>query len=317
MAYPLIIDADPGIGDAIAIAAALLDPEIDLIGLTGVAGRVRAEQSTKNLLSIVALLDPAKWPRIGQGSGETPLLPVDSGLFAHDLDGPDGFGNFEPYDVDTADRTEADKLICDLVNSAPNEVTLLTLGPLTNVQLAMGRDPELLSKLRSLICMGGSVSVGGDVTPAAEFNFFADPDAARTVLTKPATTTVVPLDVVSRVQFTLDQFDRLKLDPHRRRGRLFNSLLPYFFRAHHERLGKEAICIGELAALAAVTSPRYFESERSRVDIETAGELTRGMSVFDRRGVAHYDTNVDVLIEVDAQGVIDRFAHVVRGTSQS
>lgn len=313
MAYPLIIDADPGIGDAIAIATALLDPEIDLIGLTATAGRVTADQSMRNLQSIVALLDPPKWPRLGQGEGERPPLPMDSGLFAYELDGHSGFGDFEPYDVQTADRVEADKLIVDLVNAAPNEVTLLTLGPLTNVQRAIGRDPELLGKLRELVCLGGSVAVGGDVTPAAEFNFFADPDAARSVIRQPATSTIVPLDVVCRVQFTLDQFDRLKLDPHRRRGQLIHKLLPYFFRAHHEKLGRESICLGELAALAAVTSPRFFERERTRVDVETVGQLTRGMTVFDRRGVAHYGTNIDVLTEVDAQGVIDRFASIMRG----
>ena len=116
MSYPVIIDADPGIGDAIAVASAILDPEIDLIGLTGVAGRVTAEQATRNLQSVVALLDPPKWPRLAEGTGERPLLPHHSGTFAHDLDGPNGLGNFAPYDVDTADRTEADKLLVDLVH---------------------------------------------------------------------------------------------------------------------------------------------------------------------------------------------------------
>lgn len=312
MSYRVIIDADPGIGDAVAIMTALLDPEIDLVGLTAVAGRVTVEESMRNLLSIIALLDPPKWPRLGFGSGEKPGLPVDSGPFAHDLDGPGGFGDFEAYDVETADKNDADKVIVELVNATPNEVTLVTLGPLTNIQRALGRDPELLTKVRGLICLGGSYSVGGDVTPAAEFNFFADPEAAHAVVCQPGPTTIVPLDVTGHVQLTFDQFDRLKVDPHRRRGRLLNSLLPYYFRAHHQKLGREAICVGELAALAAITSPRFFCRERARVAIETGGLLTRGMSVFDRRGVPHYETNVDVLTEVDAQGVIDQFARVVR-----
>lgn len=312
MTYPLIIDSDPGIGDAVTILSALLDTEIDLLAVTSVAGRVSVDQATRNIQSVIALLDPPKWPRIGHGAGDPPLLPPDSGLFAHDLDGPGGLGSFQAYDVEMADPTEADKLMVDLVRSAPNEITLVTLGPLTNVQRALGRDPEFLTQLRGLICLGGSVTAGGDVTATAEFNLFSDPESARTVLTMPATTTLVPLDVVSRVQFTLDQFDRLKLDEHTRRGRLLGSLLPYFFRAHHEKLGRESVCLGELAALAAVTSPRFFERERMRIDVETSGELTRGMAVLDRRGVAPYEANIDILTEIDAQGVIDRFAHVMR-----
>ena len=312
MTRKLIIDADPGIGDALAVTAALLDPEIDLVALTGVAGRVSGEQATRNLQAVVALLDPPKWPRLGQGDGEPVLTPADDYPDPELLNGPGGLGDFSAYDAEPADRIESDKLLADLVRANPNEVTLLTLGPLTNVHRATGRDPQFLELVGEVICLGGSVSHGGDVTPAAEFNIFGDPEAARHLIRSRSTVSLMPLDVTASVRLTLDQFDRLKGDPDTRLGRLLDLVVPFYFRSHHQHLGREAICVGELAALAAVTTRRLFERERMRLDVETTGDLTIGQTVFDRRGVPHHETNVDVFTEVDAQGVVDHLARLAK-----
>lgn len=313
MPTKLIIDADPGIGDALAVTAALLDPDIDLIGLTGVAGRVSGERATRNLQAVVALLDPPKWPRLGLGVGEKVVAPSDGGWNPEVLNGAGGLGDFQAYDAEPADRIESDKLLCDLVRANPHEVTLLTLGPLTNLHRATGRDPQFFELLGELVCLTGSVSHGGDVTAAAEFNAFADPEAARHVLRSRTTISMLPLDVVESVHLTLDQSQRICPDENTRLGRLLSLLLPFYFRSHRQHLGREVICVGELAALAAVTARRFFERDRMRVDVETSGELTTGMTVFDRRGVAHHETNVDVLSEVDSQGVVDHFARLARG----
>ena len=310
VATKLIIDADPGIGDALAVTAALLDPEVDLIALTGVAGRVSGQQATRNLQAVVALLDPPKWPRIGRGEGGPAITPADDRPDPVLLNGEGGLGEFQAYDAEPADRTESDKLLADLVRANPNEVTLLTLGPLTNLHRATGRDPQFLELVGEVVCLGGAVACGGDVTAAAEFNIFADAEAARHVLRSRSTVTMLPLDVSDGVTLTLDQFDRLNADPNTRLGRLLGLLLPYYFRAHHQYLGQESVCVGELAALAAVTARRLFSRERMRVDVETSGELTAGATVFDRRGVAHHETNVDVFDEADTQGVIDHFARL-------
>src|SRR5690606_8687442 len=131
-------------------------------------------------------------------------------------------------------RHESAKLMIDLVRTDPNEITLLTLGPLTNLELACERAPEFLSLLRGLICLGGSVAVGGDVTAAAEFNIFADPEAAKTVLLSPATKTLVPLDVSGRPVLTFEQWDRLQANSDSPLGRFLGQVLPFSFRAHHE-----------------------------------------------------------------------------------
>ena len=223
------------------------------------------------------------------------------------LNGQSGLGDFEGYDVDTADRIDSAKLLIDLARDAPGQITVLTLGPLTNVHRALQLHPELPSQLREIIVLGSWITGGGDVTPAADFNMFADPAAARAVLQAPATTTLVPLDVCRGTTMTLDQLDRLPIDPHTRLGRLLDQLLPFWFRAHHQQLGRESIRLDELVALSLVRHRRLFETERVAADVETAGELTRGMVVFDRRRDIPDQPNVDLATQLDSQGVRDYF----------
>ena len=308
----LFIDADPGIGDALAITAALLDPEIDLIGLSGTAGRFDGDTSTANLQSILALLDPPKWPRLGQGVGDCPVPPMDGYPDAKLLNGQSGLGDFAGYDAEPADRIDAAKLLNDLAGEHPGDIVLLCLGPLTNLHRAMRLNPNLPSQLREIVILGGWVSGGGDISPAADFNFFADPESAKAVLAAKATTTLVPLDVCRGTTMTLDQLDRLPIDSHTRLGRLLDQLLPYWFRAHHEQLGRESIRLDELVALAMVRHRRLFDTERLVADVETQGDLTRGMVVFDRRDGSIEQPNVDVATHLDSQGVRDYFMSLLK-----
>ena len=308
----LFIDADPGIGDALAITAALLDPEIDLIGLSGTAGQFDGDTSTANIQSILALLDPPKWPRLGQGSGEVPVPPMDGYPLPQSLHGESGLGDFAGYDAEPADRIDAAKLLIDLVRDNVGEITLLCLGPLTNLHRAMQLHPELPMQLREIIVLGGWVTGGGDVTPAADFNFYADPEAAHALLEARATVTLVPLDVCRGTTMTLDQLDRLPLDPHTRVGRLLEQMLPFWFRAHHQQLGRESIRLDELVALAIIRHRRLFDTERFVAAIERQGELTRGMIVLDRRGTTSDQPNVDVATHLDAQGIRDYLVSLLK-----
>jgi inosine-uridine nucleoside N-ribohydrolase len=310
----VIIDADPGIGDAIAIALAMFDPEIDLVGLTTTSGCVSGKDATRNAQVIVELLDSPKWPRLGECEVDVRRLGKnvsgDEALNLMALNGPHGLGDLQSIASDLHNRRESAKLMIDLVKSSPHEITLLTLGPLTNVEMAGDRAPEFLSLLKGIVCLGGSVQVGGDVTPAAEFNMWMNPQAARNVLVSAATKMLVPLDVSHRAVLTFDQYDRLR--PGGRLGELFSHLLPYAFRAHHEQLGLEGIRLQEVVALSIISRPRLYSSRMMAVDVETSGELTRGMTVFDRRGVQRWQKNVEVVTEIDVQGVIDYFSEVVR-----
>lgn len=312
MPQKLIIDADPGIGDALAIAAALADPELDLLALTAVGGCVSPTQAGRNLQAIVETLDPPKWPRIGvghpgrrfQGTDESHATPEWQQL-QQSLNGPAGLGEWHPAAAELHHTKDAVKLMIELSRQYPNEIVLLTTGPLTNVELACDMDAEFLARLKGLVCLAGAVSAPGDVTPTAEFNVHADPDAARVVLRFPATKTLVPLDVSQRAVLTFEQFDRLGLSDATASGRLLLQLIPFALRAHHQHLGIEGMRLADMTALAAVARPHQFHRTTMSVDVEVDGELTRGMTVFDRRANPTWRTNIDVLGDIDPQSILD------------
>jgi len=306
--HKLIIDADPGIGDAVAIALASLDPEIELLAVTATAGCVTGKQATRNIQAVLGLLDPPKTPRLGACDERIATAELTYGgtdIRWDRINGPKGLGDWEPQVADLYDPTEASKLLIDLVKEHPNEITLLTLGPLTNVELAADKSRGFLDGLREIVCLGGSVEVGGDVTAAAEFNMYVNPVAARTVLRSRIAKTLVPLDVCRKVSITVSQYERFMAGLSGPAKELFERLLPYAFRASHEVFGIEGLALNEVVALAAVTRPDLFGRTAMAVNVETTGELTRGMTVFDRRGQRQWQANIDVLRTADAQGVLD------------
>lgn len=314
MAQKLIIDADPGIGDALAITLALLDPEIDVLAITATAGRVSGLAASRNIQSIVELLDPPKWPRLGCADKNPFVGESPSGMGVFDmscLDGPAGLGDLDFPVADLHRPHESAKLMVELVRNEPNEITLLTLGPLTNVEMACERAPDFLDLLNGIYCLGGSIQAGGDITAAAEFNVFANPIAARTVLRSPATKTLVPLDVSSKAVLTFDQFNRVLPDCQSRAAEAVRQLISYALRAHHEQLGLEGVPLHEIVALAAVMRSQFFKRQTMAIDVETAGNLSRGATIFDRRGVRQWHSNIDVVHHIDPQGVLDYFTELI------
>lgn len=308
LSQKIIIDADPGIGDALAIFCALIDPAFEVVGLTATAGSVSGVRATRNIQSIVELMDPPLRPRIGGASCDgLPVQPPDAGA----LDGAHGMGDFEPPEIDLHNRRDSAKLIIDLVRDAPNEVTILTLGPLGNIARAFELSPDLPGLINRIVCLGGSVNAGGDVTATAEFNIWAAQVAAQSVLRSPATKTLVPLDVSNRVVLAPKDVSGIRPVPSEATT-VVESMLQYFLRAHRQHLGIEGIRLNAVAALASISGPDLFESRPMSVDVETAGELTRGMTVFDRRGIQSWQSNIDVLTGIDYLGVADYFVQVIR-----
>jgi inosine-uridine nucleoside N-ribohydrolase len=302
----LIIDADPGIGDALAILAALLDPDLDLLAVTAVAGTVSAKDANRNVHGLLARIDPPKWPRTGIATElAEPDHPQSAFPQLTKMHGPTGMGEFD-FPVAELHRVhDSAKVLTDLVKQYPNSITLLTLGPLTNVAAALERTPEFLQMLGSLVCLGGAIETGGDATPVAEQNLFFDPEAARKVLRSPATKTLVPLDLTDLVEMTIDQFTRIMGDSTSPTAKFLHELIPYGFRASHHCMGRECMRPRELVALAAIARPNLFKSDPHSIDIETQGRLTSGMSISDRRRFIRSQPNIEVLTEVDSQGVFD------------
>ncbi|WP_254507629.1 nucleoside hydrolase [Anatilimnocola floriformis] len=298
MPRKVIIDCDPGIDDAIALTMALFDPRLEVLAVTAVAGNVSAEQATRNVQAIIEQLDPPRYPRLGAASEG--LAMVDN----RQLFGEDGLGNAGFVSSQLARQHPAEKLICDEVRAAPGEVTLVCLGPLTNIAAALAREPQLISMLGRLVIMGGSVNGVGNVTSAAEYNIYFDPHSARQVFRSPTTKTLIPLDVTTQVTWSLDLLDQLPAETTRA-GNLLRKTLPFLFRTYRREMGLEGIHLHDAVAMAAVVHPELFTTRDMTGDVETAGELTLGATVFDRRGIAHNRGDMEVAMEVDAAGVSD------------
>jgi len=300
MARKVILDVDPGIDDALAIALALLDPRLEVVAITAVGGNVSPERATRNVQMVVEQLDPPRLPRIGMASAPDDGLPVDG----RHLFGLDGLGGSEFAVAERQHLHPSEKVICDEVRAAPNAVTLVALGPLTNIARAFVRDPELPALVGRLVMMGGTVSGPGNITPAAEFNIYCDPNSARAVFRSPSTKTLVPLDVTNRVVLSYDLFNQLP-DESTRVGRFLHTILPPAFRNYRQQFGLEGIHVHDTVALCSLVRPELFTTSEMAGDVETAGELTTGMTIFDRRRVPSWRHNMEVVVDMQTEAVIE------------
>ena len=192
-------------------------------------------------------------------------------------------------------------------------MTVLCLGPLTNVARALQRDPQLCEMVDRFIIVGGAVKGIGNVTPVAEFNMHYDAGSAREVLRSPTTKTLIPLDVTEKVRFSFDFVQELPKE-FTRAGAFLRRILPYAFRAHHQQLGQESIRLHGIVGLVAAIHPELFETEELAGDVEVGGDLTCGMTVFDRRDRPQWRSNMDVATGIDAVAIKDC---VVRGLRQA
>lgn len=313
-ARKLIIDADPGIGDAIAIALALCDPDLEVLALTTTGGRVSGTQAFRHIQTVLSIIDPPRWPRLGasQLSECTPPdHPGKSGLLPN---GHDRLADCPKIGAELHQPHDSAKLLVDLVKQYQHEVTLLTLGPLTNLAVASELWPELRAHLQHVVCLAGSLGMG-DATAVSEFNIFADPEAARKVIRAQAPLTIIPLETASSLILTFDDFDQLPIDEFSRLGRLLHQTMPYLLRETRNQLGREEIDLREVAALAAVAHPNLFETESLELDIELTGELTRGMTVIDRRGVVDTEFAIDVATHASLEGVRDYMLRLIQASS--
>lgn len=313
MAQKLIIDADPGIGDAFAILAAFVDPSIELLALTATSGSVSGQQATRNLQFLTDLIDPLKHPRIGSAVGPVANIHGQSELpTIHDHVGNDGLGDVLINVPDLHNRRESPKLLIDLVREFPHEVRILTLGPLSNLIAAAELDPEFPALVESVVVHGGVLGVG-DVSPVAEFNFAADPIAAETVLNWPTPCCIVPLDPQQQGSLTFEDVDALTdLIGAQKNSSTLTSLLQYECRTNHRLLGQEGISLSAVSALAVACRAESFQADPVIANVETAGLLTTGMLVMDRRSRIAATSSIDVVTKVDGSGVVDYFSRSLR-----
>lgn len=318
MAQKLIIDADPGIGDALTILTAMADPALDVLAVIPTSGTVSGRQATRNIHYLIELADPLRHPRIGQSDGSlVPANQAPPGMPVQTLlNGRFGLGECEPQVPDLHNRRESAKLMVDIIREFPGEVRLLTLGPLTNVAMAFELDPELPMLLNGLVCQGGAFQAGGDVTAAAEFNIWADPLAARTVIHSHVGKTLVPLDISQSPVLTFEDIERLSgLIPSTPIGELVTSMMHFSVRATRQHLPREGVSLPGIASLVVAGRTERFTVAPYSVDVETSGDITTGMTLLDQRPIRPGQTNADIVTKLDAAAVIDYFCRSIRRVS--
>jgi inosine-uridine nucleoside N-ribohydrolase len=299
MARKVILDVDPGIDDALAVALALFDPELEVVAVTATGGNVSPQQATVNVQTIVEQLDPPRLPRLGAAPLDHPLTED-----RRQLHGADGLGGASFLCAELHNAHPAEKVLCDEVRAAPEQITIIATGPLTNIARAKQRDPAFVNSVGRLIVVGGTVTGPGNVTAAAEFNIYCDPPSARAVLRSRMTKTIVPLEVTTQLVLTFDWLDQLPPESTRV-GKFLRKIFPYAFRAHRQALGLEGIFAEAVMGLAAVAHPELFETREMEVDVETQGDVTAGATVFDRRQGVAWRANAEVAVGVDLAGLKD------------
>lgn len=309
MARKVILDVDPGIHDAVALTIAMFDSSLDVEAVTAVAGNVSAERASRNAQATIEQLDPPRLPRIGTATDPDFGLPSD----ARHLFGADGLGNANFEVAELVNQHPSEKLIADVVKAHPGEVTIVALGPLTNIARAFQRDPSLPGAIGRLVILGGTFEGPGNVTPAAEFNIYADPLAAKMVFRAPCTKTLIPLDLTSQIVFAYDFLERLPSEESRA-GRFLRKILPFAYRSHHQHLGVEGILMHDVVALVAATNPELFTTEEFAAEVETTGDITTGATVIDRRKLPGQRRNLEVALQMDALAVNDC---VLRGITRA
>lgn len=292
MADKVILIADPGIDTAFAVALALFDPKLEVLALAPTAGNVVAQQATVNVHTLVAQLDPPRWPRMGAA------LPVRYEIDGTRLHGVDGLGNAQFPQVSLHAPMHSDKLIVELVNKHPSEVTIICMGPLTTLQSALHRDLALPEKVHRLICLGGAWREDGNATTVAEFHFACDPEGAREVLQSRFPLTLVPLDVMRKLVFSPSDLLALP-SPDSRVAQFMRKIVPFGIRASSNLHGIEGFHMKDVLGVIARVLPQALKTRTVHVDVETRGELTRGMSVIDAKPRHDRKPNVELAVDID------------------
>ncbi len=272
---PLIMDVDTGVDDALALLLALSSPEVELVGVSTVAGNVPRPRTTDNTLRLLQWAGRADVPVYA--GAERPL--VRSAVAAADVHGATGLGAAQLPEAHTSPAGDAVEFLLNTLQARPGEVTLVATGPSTNLAQAEARVPGVLGRARQVVIMGGAARVPGNVAPTAEFNFYADPHAARQVLTSAAELVLVGLDVTGQVG--LEQAALQACEGARAAFCQAACGPAMAFEAAH--YGFAGMRLHDPVALGAALWPQLFRTERLWVDVETAGDLTAGQLVVDQR----------------------------------
>ena len=299
----VIIDTDPSPDDAVAFLVALASPaELEVLAITTVAGNVPLPFTSKNALKALELADRTEIP-VYAGASAPLIRRLITAEHVHGRTGFDGYDLPEP--ATQLANGFAPEVIVDLtMRRGPGEVTLCCLAPLTNIALALAKEPRLAGHLKEIVIMGGAFSEGGNITPAAEFNIYVDPEAAVRVLECGAPITMIPLDCTHQALTTPPRLEKL-----RRIGtpvsEAFYHLLHFNKRFDEQKYGWEGGPLHDATVIAYLLAPELFSGRSVHVAVECASPLTLGMTVVDWWSVSRKTPNLRLLRSIDADGYFD------------
>lgn len=300
MPRKIIIDTDPGQDDAVAILLALASPEeIELLGITCVAGNVPLPLTAKNA-RIVCELAGKHDVKVFAGCDRPMQRKLVTAEHVHGKTGLDGIDLPDPV-MPLQDGHAVDFIIDTLRREPEGSVTLVPIGPLTNIATAFGRAPDIIARVAEIVLMGGAYFEVGNITPAAEFNIYVDPEAAAIVFGSGVKLTVMPLDVTHKALTTRARVEAFRALPGKV-GPAVASWTDFFERFDKEKYGSEGAPLHDPCTIAWLLKPELFSGRFINVEIETGSELTLGMTVADWWRVTERPANATFIGDIDADG---------------
>lgn len=307
MKKKVILDCDPGHDDAMAILLAGKNTNLDILGITTVAGNSPIENTTRNALTVteIAKLDIPVYKGLSRPLIRDPYFA--GGVVVH---GESGLGGptFPPI-TKKEEKTHAVDFIIETIKANKEEITLIPTGPLTNIGMAFRKAPEIIPWIKEISLMGGAINEG-NVTPSAEFNIFFDPEAADIVFSAGIPTFIAPLELTHQAMIGPGEIDKIKAINNSISG-IVAELLEYYTKFHKRRYKMEGGPLHDPCAVLYIIRPDLIESTKMFVQIETKGELTSGRTVCDIWKVTGKEPNIDVGVKLNHKGFIEEFLNAL------
>lgn len=298
----IIIDTDPGQDDAAAIMLALASPELEVLGVTAVAGNVPLHVTERNARLVTEICGRGDIA-VYAGADKPLTRKLVTAEHVHGKTGLDGVDLFEP--VRPLESLHAVDFIIETLREQPaGTVTLCPLGPLTNIATVIERAPDVAVRIKEIVLMGGGFFEGGNITPSAEFNIYVDPEAAKIVFGAGIPITMMPLDVTHKVLTTRVRVDRLRANGNRA-SVVMADMLEFFERFDEEKYGTDGGPLHDPTVIAWLIDPGMFDGRKCSVEIETGSDLTLGATVVDWWKVTGRPENAFVVRDVDADRFFD------------
>tara|TARA_B100000073_G_scaffold308597_1_gene279708 strand:+ start:1610 stop:2548 length:939 start_codon:yes stop_codon:yes gene_type:complete len=285
----IIIDTDPGQDDAVALLLALASKELEILGITCVAGNVPLSLTSENARKVLELTKCTEIP-VFAGADRPIKRTLVTAEHVHGKTGIDG-PHLEKPKIKLQSKDAIAFIIETILSYPKDEITLCTLGPLTNIGLAFQREPRVKNLIKEIIMMGGGFFEGGNITPAAEFNIYVDPEAAAEVLGSGVPITMLPLDVTHKALTSRSRIEAFR-EIGNRAGIATAEMLDFFERFDVEKYGSKGGPLHDPNVIAYLLRPEFYEGKYVNVEIEVGSDLTRGMTVVDWWNVTTRKKNV-------------------------